>query len=178
MNGKNGFRSAIFTVWKTLPPGEQTNRTMETGENTPQKAEPQIGAWTPFRHGVLPHALDRHPVRQYRLVDAGCRSRMADGSSLAPTRNRSWYPSYRPPPAPRFSCWPSRQAPLADIVDRRRYLIGTQIWMAACAGSLRDSDTDRRHRFPAVVAVHLLSGRRHRHDDAGLGRHHSGTRPP
>ena len=25
---------------------------------------------------------------------------------------------------------------MADIVDRRRYLIGTQIWMAACAGSL------------------------------------------
>ena len=106
---------------------------METGENTPQKTEPQIGAWTPFRHGVfrmLWIAILFVNIASW-MQDVGAGWLM---TSLAPTPVMvSLVQAATSTP---FFLLAIPAGAMADIVDRRRYLIGTQIWMAACAGSL------------------------------------------
>ncbi len=169
VSGVLSLRSGKLFCRRTDQPHYGNRRKYPPKSRTADRGMDTLPSW------CLPHALDRHPVRQYRLVDAGCRSRVADDISCAdtghgiPRTGRHQHPVF--PAGHPGRCHGRHRRP-SSLPDRNANLDG------GMCGIARHSDTDRRHRFPAVVAVHLLSGRRHRHDDAGLGRHHSGTRPP
>ncbi len=105
---------------------------MTTGEKT-EKAAGQIGAWTPLRHPVfrmLWIAILFVNIASW-MQDVGAGWLM---TSLAPTPVMvSLVQAATSTP---FFLLAIPAGAMADIVDRRRYLIGTQFWMVACAGTL------------------------------------------
>ncbi|EEO27504.1 MFS transporter [Oxalobacter paraformigenes] len=105
---------------------------MRTGEKT-EKAAEQIGAWTPLRHPVfrmLWIAILFVNIASW-MQDVGAGWLM---TSLAPTPVMvSLVQAATSTP---FFLLAIPAGAMADIVDRRRYLIGTQVWMVACAGTL------------------------------------------
>ena len=106
---------------------------MATDEKTQHKEERPIGAWTPFRHGVfrmLWIAILFVNIASW-MQDVGAGWLM---TSLAPTPVMvSLVQAATSTP---FFLLAIPAGAMADIVDRRRFLIGTQVWMACCAGLL------------------------------------------
>ncbi len=106
---------------------------MATDEKPQHKEERPIGAWTPFRHGVfrmLWIAILFVNIASW-MQDVGAGWLM---TSLAPTPVMvSLVQAATSTP---FFLLAIPAGAMADIVDRRRFLIGTQVWMACCAGLL------------------------------------------
>lgn len=106
---------------------------MPLASRDPVRKENQIGAWTPMKHPVfrmLWIAILFVNIASW-MQDVGAGWLM---TSLAPTPVMvSLVQAATSTP---FFLLAIPAGALADIVDRRRFLIGTQIWLACCAGVL------------------------------------------
>ncbi len=64
---------------------------------------------------------------------------------------------------------------LADIVDRRRYLITSQVWMMIAAATLGALTLSGITTAPILLILTVRSRHRHGNDDAGMGSDYAGN---
>ncbi len=106
---------------------------MPVASRKPAQKEKQVGAWTPMRHPVfrmLWIAILFVNIASW-MQDVGAGWLM---TSLAPTP--AMVSLVQAATSTPFFLLAIPAGALADIVDRRRFLIGTQVWLACCAGTL------------------------------------------